>query len=300
MSHNGSMWKGNILLGIVLPSPQRTLEAQMCCNIAGSSYRTAKFSIVALGPSKTRPGQTDYMCTVYSSDATLISGNKSITAAQATSLPPPPPPPTPPKCAYTTAHTCIMSGKCFWSAGKCSPTPPSSLNCATIGEMSTKIGMSLCMSMTLFDSDPSSTNSSEIMAPSQYKAGVLGNFNWSFGVVNNVTRVTKTAPQIVKPDGNVHYWSISTGLVKNASSPSGVSANSFYAGVQYEEIISGKQSKSTAFNYILTGNALSMIDMQGPGHVGNVTGKTVMTETPFAFAFQMVFWPNITNTKPLQ
>ena len=54
VSHNGSMWKGNILLGIVLPSPQRTLEAQMCCNIAGSSYRTAKFSIVALGPSKTR------------------------------------------------------------------------------------------------------------------------------------------------------------------------------------------------------------------------------------------------------
>ena len=73
VSHNGSMWKGEILLGIVLPSPKRTVEAEMCCNIAGSSYRTAKFSIVALGPSKTRPGQTVYMCTIYSSDATLKS-----------------------------------------------------------------------------------------------------------------------------------------------------------------------------------------------------------------------------------
>ena len=156
------------------------------------------------------------------------------------------------------------------------------------------------MSMTLFDSDPSSVNASEIMTPSSYKAGMIGNFNWSFGVLNNVTRVTKKPPQIVKPDGKVHYWSISSGLVKNTSSPSGVSANSFYAGVQYEEIISGQQSNSTAFDYALTGNALSMIDMQGPGHTGKVTGKTIMTETPFAFAFQMVFWPNITDTQALQ
>ena len=112
--------------------------------------------------------------------------------------------------------------------------------------------------------------------------------------------IVMTPPQIVKPDGKVHYWSISSGLVKNTSSPSGVSANSFYAGVQYEEIISGQQSNSTAFDYALTGNALSMIDMQGPGHTGKVTGKTIMTETPFAFAFQMVFWPNITDRQALQ
>ena len=202
---------GKNILGIVLPSPQRTLEAQMCCNIAGSSYRTAKFSIVALGPSKTRPGQTDYMCTVYSSDATLISGNKSITAAQATSLPPPPPPPTPPKCVYTTAHTCIMSGKRFWSAGKCSPTPPSSLLLPTIGVFNQNWYVTM-HEMTLFDSDPSSTNSSEIMAPSQYKAGVLGNFNWSFGVVNNVTR--KNSASNCQTRWERALLSISTGLVK--------------------------------------------------------------------------------------
>ena len=145
--------------------------------------------------------------------------------------------------------------------------------------------MSLCMSMTLFDSDPSSTNSSEIMAPSQYKAGVLGNFNWSFGVVNNVTRVTKTAPQIVKPDGNVHYWSISTGLVKNASSPSGVSQTVLL--VYSTRKLSENKARAPHLTYFDRERAFHDRYAR-PRACGKCHRKT-MTETPFAFAFQMVF-----------
>ena len=101
-------------------------------------------------------------------------------------------------------------------------------------------------------------------------------------------------PQIVEPNGQVYYWSISTGLTKNASAPGGTSSTPLYTAVQYEEIINGEQSNKTAFDYVFQGDAKSSLDMSDPGYTGNVTGKTILVETPFALAYQMLFWPNIT------
>lgn len=288
-AHNGSMWQGSPRYAVVIPSPTRELEIEMCCE-STAGFHSDKFSIVPLGPSKSRKGQTDYLCAMYDHSATLMKGsNSSITAVQANSLPPPPAPQPPPSCTYTSAQTCTVSGKCFWHGAKCSATPPEELNCVTIG--STNIGGSLCISMAIFDSNPFTSPSSQLM--NGQAAAALGNFNWSYGGVNNYTKVSTMPPQLLAPDGQVHYWSVSSGVFKNASAPKGVSASPILAEVTYEEIVDGKQTAATGFSYEFSGNALSGMDMSGPGYKGSVAGKTVLAATAYAFVYQMVFWPNV-------
>mgnify|MGYP007047556169 CR=1 FL=1 len=144
------------------------------------------------------------------------------------------------------------------------------------------------MSMTVFDSDPFSSGQSKLLKGSE---PVLGKFNWSSGHLNEYTKVTKYPPQIVSPDGQVYWWSVSSGLVVNAS---GSFLHPFDATVTYEEIVNGKQTHKTGFSYSVSGAANFGIDLSGPGFAGKVTGKTVGVNTAYATAFNMVFWPNVT------
>ena len=290
-SHPGMMWSGEPTFRDVMPSPTEKLEVTMCCQLAGGVVRSEKFSILKYSNHSSRAGQPAYLCAAYGKDAKLVKGNSSITAGLAPGLPPAPPGPPKPNCNFPTAQECIAgggAGKCFWYGNACSYQTPPELNCIQIESMPYHEG-NICMSMIIFDSDPFSSGPSKLLKGSE---PVLGKFNWSSGQLNQYTKVTKSPPQILVPGSEVYWWSISTGLVVNAS---GSFMHPFDATVTYEEIVNGKQTHATGFTYGVSGNANFGIDLSGPGHAGKITGQTVGVNTAFVTAFNMVFWPNVTD-----
>ena len=289
-SHPGMMWSGKPVFRDLMPSPTVAGEIQMCCSLAGGVVRSNKFSIIKYSNHSSRPGQPAYLCAAYGKYATLIKGNSSITAGLSSGLPPDPPGPPKPNCNFNTAQACIAGGganKCFWHDNACDYRPPTDLNCIQISIMPYQVG-NICMAMVVFDSDPFSPGPSKLLKGSE---PVLGKFNWSEGQLNQYTKVTKYPPQIAVPDGQVYWWSISSGLIKNSS---GSTYTPFDASVTYEEIVDGKQTHATGFSYSVSGIANYGIDLSGPGFAGKVTGKTVGVNTPFATAFNIVLWPNTT------
>lgn len=290
-SHPGMMWSGVPTFRDVFPSPTQAFEVQQCCELAGGVVRSKKFSVVKYKDhSKSHPNQPAYLCAAYDDNAVLVKGNSSILAGLSSSaLPPAPPGPPKPNCHFSTAQACIAGGgatQCFWYDGACSYRTPASLDCVTIRTLPYSPG-NVCVSMTVFDSNPFTNGAAQLLHPDH--GLVLGNFNWSSGQLNQYTQVTKMPPQIVAPDGAVHWWSVGSGLSHDGS------IEPFDATLTYEEIVDGRETHSTGFSYRLSGKADFGLDLSGPGFAGKVTGQTVGVDTAYATAFNMVFWPNVTD-----
>ena len=292
-SHPGMMWSGEPTWRDVFAAPSEPLEFGQCCELSQGVVRSTKFSLLKFKDHSARhPDQPAYLCAAYGDDARLVKANSSIKAGRSSGLPPAPPGPAKPNCNFATAQECIAGGgakNCFWYDDSCSYRTPAELNCLVDIDTMPYHPANICMSMAVLDSNPFASDPSKLL---RGPGPVLGKFNWSSGQLSQYTEVTKYPPQIVSSDGEVHWWSVSSGLVVNSSGS--FITGPFDAVVTYEEIVNGQETHATGFSYSVSGKADYGIDLSGPGFSGKVTGKEIGVNSHFALGFNLVFWPNVT------
>ena len=121
-----TVYVGKQLGNITWDFPPSVDASSTCCSVASSyarqrsknSTKGIAWTSAFLGPSKTRAGQSTYLCVAYDYGDVKKSGEMNFTLGLTPRLPPLPPlPPTPPKCeTFKGRDTCPLN-RCYWTDG---------------------------------------------------------------------------------------------------------------------------------------------------------------------------------------